>query len=116
VSATSMGSDMFPTADGSNARTSRRKRRVAIAGALALVVIAGAVVVGVMNAGDRAGSTGSAWEWWLVSWSESGIAKSKCQRVSNGAGSDSAIDIVKKTNTADNDAFGASGGWNYPAC
>ncbi len=56
MSATSMGSDMFPTADGSNARTSRRKRRVAIAGALALVVIAGAVIVGVTTTGSRSGT------------------------------------------------------------
>jgi hypothetical protein len=60
VSATSMGSDMFPTADGSNARTSRRKRRVAIAGALALVVVAGAIIVGVTTTGSRSGTYTSA--------------------------------------------------------
>jgi len=56
MSATSMGSDMFPSADGSNARTSRRKRGVAIAGALALVVVAGAVIVGVNTTGSRSGT------------------------------------------------------------
>ena len=68
MSATSMGSDMLPTAEGSNARTSRRKRRVAIAGALALVVIAGAVIVGVTTTGSKSGGLANNGNtaWWLV--------------------------------------------------
>ncbi len=50
---TSMG----PETPATTARSSRRTRRVAIIGALALVLVAGAVLVGAQVTGSRAGAT-----------------------------------------------------------
>ncbi|MCX6460627.1 MAG: hypothetical protein NTZ03_09995 [Actinobacteria bacterium] len=53
---TSSDNDMGPDTPASPARSTRRTRRLAIIGALALVLVAGAVLVGVKTTGARSGA------------------------------------------------------------
>lgn len=56
MTATSPDNDMGPDTPSSSARSTRRTRRLAIIGALALVIVAGAVLVGVKTTGARSGT------------------------------------------------------------
>ena len=60
MTATPNDTGMGPEAPATTTRSSRRTRRLAIVGALALVLVAGAVLVGVKTTGARSGATQSA--------------------------------------------------------
>ena len=55
MSATPPDSDMGPDAPTTSTRSHRRTRNLTIIGALALVLVAGAVLVGVRTTGARSG-------------------------------------------------------------